>query len=122
MGTHVSVFCNEPYKFMYAARKSNSYVQVEVDLSKLVPKLELVWFSDHWQMHKHRDHSMVCQELLRKIARKIQKTCDLSPNITIEQTVYHHDKSFYLQNHFELLSSTTYWCRVGITLQHLLKQ
>lgn len=120
MGTHISVFSNEPNKFIYVARKSNSYVQVEVDLSKLVPKLELMWFSNNWQIHKHEDHGTVCQALLRKIARKIQKNCDLSPNLTIEKVVYKPDKTFYLQNNFELLSSTVHWCRVGTTLQRLL--
>ena len=120
MGTHVSVFANEPNKFMYGARKSNSYVQVEVDLSNLVPKLELVWFSNHWRVHKHKDHDTVCQELLQKIARKIQKNCDLSPNLTIEKVVYKPDKTFYLQNNFELLSSTVHWCKVGTALQQIL--
>lgn len=120
MGSYITVFSNEPQKCLYAARASNSYVQVEIDFNKLVPTLELMWLSNQWQIHKHKDKDIVCQKLLRKVAKKIMKECGLSPLLTIEKTIHKLNKDFYLKQNFHSIKTTTHWCTVGITLQDLL--
>ena len=103
MGTSVSVFSNEPNKFMYVGRKGNSYVQIEVDLNKFVPKLTLVWFSNRWSIHRPMDKKSVCHDILTKLVNKMQRTCDLSEHLSIEKVVYKREKVFYLQNGFTIV-------------------
>lgn len=117
MGTSVSVFSNEPNKFMYAGRQQNSYVQIEVDLNKFVPKLTLLWFSNRWSIDRPMDKASICQDILQKLVNKIQKTCDLSEHLTIEKVVYKREKLFYLQNGFTIVDENRSWCVVGISLR-----
>lgn len=120
MGTRVSVFSNAPNTLMYVAKKKNSYVQIEADLHGLVPKLELVWCSNHWHSSKPKDKDMVWRLLLRKVARRIKKDLNISPNLPIQRVVYKRDRMFFLENGFEIMGSTKYWCRVGVTVSNLL--
>ena len=120
MGSYITVFSNEPQKCMYVAREGNSYVQVEIDFNKLVPTLELMWFSNHWQTYKHADKDIVCQKLLRKVAKKILKECGVSPLLTIEKTIHKLDRDFYLNYGFHVIKTRGNWCQVGVTLQDLL--
>lgn len=119
MGISVSIFSNEPNKFMYVGRKQNSYVQIEVDFNKFVPKLTLLWFSNRWSIHRPMDKKSVCHDILTKLVNKIQRICDLSEHLSIEKVVYKHEKSFYLQHGFSIIDQNRSWCVVGISLKNV---
>ena len=117
MGTRISVFSNSPNVFVYAARKCNSYVQLELDLVALKPTLHLRWYENQWRPKRPKNNIATCQILLYKIVKKIQKTYGLSPALNIMKTIPNQDKYIYLKSGFHVVDSGEHWCNVGISLR-----
>ena len=117
MGTRISVFSNSPNVFMYVARQYNSYVQVEVNLVALKPRLQLVWFENQWSSKRRKNNITTCQILLYKIVKKIQKTYGLVPSLEIMKIIPIQEKYKYLDAGFHVVDAGEHWCNVAITLR-----